>query len=70
MIRRLLLIIFVLMFLGLVWIGSLGAVTLAIFQDRHPDKCMARYYKTVTPDVLNWECEGSKSKINWSSDDF
>lgn len=57
MIRRVLLVVFVFMFLGLVWIGSISAVTIAIFKDRNPNKCMARYYNVVSPEALHWECK-------------
>jgi hypothetical protein len=64
MIRRLFLIVFVFCFLGLVWVGSLAAVTITIFKERHPEKCMAYYYNLASPEGVSWDCEGSNAKLN------
>ena len=65
MIRRLFLVVFTLITLGLVWVGAIAGVTLAIFKQRHPNKCMAYYYNKASPEGVSWDCEGSSEKFNY-----
>lgn len=57
MIRRTILVVFVLFMLGLVWIVAIAGVTLAIFKKRHPDRCISYSSETSETKITHWRCK-------------